>query len=199
MGGDKKVAELRQLAASGGLPGLPCCQLAGPSGTPGGGKTVYFVRHGQAVHNVAKETHTGPGSPYLDPALTDAPLTPLGKEQAQKLREAAAALPIDVVIVSPLVRAVETACLAFEAQLERGVPFVAVELCREQIGQNFCDARRPRAVVAAAYPRVDFGAIDEEDKLFTPERETLIALAQRAGAFLAALRERPEQAIAVVT
>lgn len=199
MSGDKKVAELRTLAASGGLPGLPCCQLAGPPGSPGGGKTVYFVRHGQAIHNVAKETHTGPDNPYLDPSLTDAPLTPLGKEQAQALREATAALPIDVVVVSPLVRAVETAYLAFEAQLERGVPFVAVELCREQIGQNLCDARRPRAIASAAFPRVDFGAIEEEDTLFTPGRETLIQLAQRAGAFLTGLSQRPEQVIAVVT
>ena len=157
------------------------------------------MRHGQATHNVAKDNHTGPGNPYLDPALTDAPLSPLGKEQAAALREATAALPIEVVLVSPLVRAVETACLAFSTQLERGVPFVAVELCREQIGQNMCDSRRPKSIAAAAFPKVDFGAIEEEDVLFSPERETLVAMCQRAGRLLEALRQRPEQAIAVVT
>ena len=138
---------------------MPCCRIAGPPGAEGGGKTVYFVRHGQAIHNVAKDKHTGPGNPYLDPALVDAPLTPLGREQAQKLRETAAALAVEVVITSPMLRAAETACLAFAAQLERGVPCVAVELCREQIGQNLCDKRGTRSVAAAAFPRVDYGAI----------------------------------------
>jgi hypothetical protein len=177
----KKVEELRALAQA-GLPGLPCCRLAGPPGTAGGGKTVYFVRHGEAIHNVAAKNKTGEGNPYLDPALTDAPLTPLGQEQARALAPASSALQLDVVLTSPLVRAVETACLGFPAQLEAGVPFLAVELCREQIGQNLCDARRPKAIAAAAFPRVDLSGVAEEDELFTPARESLSALATRAGA-----------------
>ena len=76
MGGNKKIDAIRALAEAGELPGLPCCKLAGPPGSPGGGKAIYFVRHGQAMHNVAKDNHTGPGNPYLDPALIDAPLQP---------------------------------------------------------------------------------------------------------------------------
>ena len=160
---------------------------------------MYFVRHGQAIHNVAKDNHKGEGNPYLDPALTDAPLTQLGREQARRLLPSTSALLVEVVICSPLSRAVETACLGFAAQLERGVPFVAVESCREQLGQNLCDARCETALAAAAHTRVDFSAIAPTDELFTPTRETLSELTCRAAAFLRLLQQRPERRIAVVT
>ena len=63
--------------------------------------TIYFVRHGEATGNRNK-TFQG---------TTDNPLTELGiaqgKTTAQRFRD----IPYDVIYSSPLVRAVETACL----------------------------------------------------------------------------------------
>lgn len=201
MGGSKKVQELRALRSEGKLPAcLPVCAVFPLSPADvGTGKVVHFVRHGQAEHNLAKDSYVGEGNPYLDPALTDAPLTELGREQARSLLAKTADLPVEVVICSPLHRATETACLGFATHMERGVPFVSNELCREQIGQNMCDARRETALVAIAFPKVDFSAVAPTDELFTPTRETLVELSVRAGAFLQSLQQRPERQIAVVT
>ena len=48
-----------------------------------GVKVTSFVRHGEATHNVVRETHVGSDNPYLNPALTDAPLTAVGRAQAE--------------------------------------------------------------------------------------------------------------------
>ena len=132
-------------------------------------------------------------------APTDAPLTAVGRAQAERLRPAADGLPLELVISSPLTRALETARLAFAAHLARGAPFVAVESCREQIGQNLCDKRQPASLTRPLFPEADMSAIAEADELFTPARETLGALAQRADAFLHEIRGRPEKHIAVVS
>ena len=117
----------------------------------------------------------------------------------RNIKAAADGLPLELVISSPLTRALETARLAFAAHLARGAPFVAVESCREQIGQNLCDKRQPASLTRPLFPEADMSAIAEADELFTPERETLGALAQRADAFLHEIRGRPEKHIAVVS
>ena len=136
---------------------------------------------------------------------------------------------LQLVVVSPLTRALETAVAAFggdcpaapgapllmraqealpELRVARpGVsaqgapPFVACELCREHLGVHPCDRRRALSYYRAAYPAVDWSLIEhEEDTLWDAEvRETDEELALRAKAFLHWLLARPEQHIAVVT
>lgn len=75
-------------------------------------KRVFLLRHGQAEHNVSEED------------VPDALLTDLGRQQARAWRGAVGAFGAEVVLISPLRRAVETALLAFE-----GEP-LPMELCR---------------------------------------------------------------------
>lgn len=73
-------------------------------------KVVYFVRHGESMANAR------PFELRMDVALRDAPLTDKGKMQARELQDAVKQWNVQVVIVSPLTRAMQTACLAFEKE-----------------------------------------------------------------------------------
>jgi broad specificity phosphatase PhoE len=182
----EKVAALRALS----VPGLPRFRVAAPEAA-GPVQHLYLIRHGEATHNVAPR-------PWGD-ELLDARLTPLGEEQAAALRASAAALPLELIVVSPLSRAIATALIGLAPHVQRSVPCVAVEACREQLGQNVPDRRRRASEVAADFPQVDLAAIAEDDALFTPTREPLPALAARADAFLEWVAARPEAHVAVVT
>lgn len=129
-------------------------------------------------------------------ANADAHLTPRGWQQAhalgQHMRKHAATAGVQLVVVSPLMRALETAAGVFGeeesgsggsagdilmvAQGEvaevraphsalrqrQGVTYMANELCRERLGPSSCDARRARSEAAAAFPGVDFSLIDAD-------------------------------------
>ena len=169
---NEKVQALRALR----VPGLPRFKIAGA--TDASAKDIYFIRHGEAAHNVAPR-------PWGE-ELIDAPLTEVGRQQAaEQLLPQAAGVAFDLVVVSPLVRAIETATIGLASHLESGVLFVVEEGCREQLGPNLPDKRRPKRVIAAAYPTLDFGAMtDDEDTLFTTEREALPLISTRAAVFL---------------
>jgi broad specificity phosphatase PhoE len=146
-------------------------------------KTVHFIRHGEGWHNVGL-------------ANADAHLTPRGWQQAHALgrhmREHVATAGVQLVVVSPLMRTLETAAGVFGeeesgsagsagdilmvAQGEaaevrvahaamrqrRGVTYIANELCRERLGPSSCDGRRSRSEAAAAFSGVDFSLIDDD-------------------------------------
>src|SRR6185312_652494 len=61
-------------------------------------KTVYFVRHGQSIHN---------GTPVFQ--SPDAPLSEQGVVQAQQIAERLAGVQFEVLISSPFPRAHQTA------------------------------------------------------------------------------------------
>lgn len=143
-------------------------------------KIVLMLRHGQGYHNVAalETPHPWPCGcvngdpgicPYSRPALTDAELTPLGREQATSAGASLVSAIPEVVYVSPLTRTLETAKLAVEGagNALSSVPFVANELIRERLGRHFCNKRSPLSSIARRFPKVDFSAVrSEEDVLF---------------------------------
>ena len=160
-----------------------------------GRKRVHFVRHGQGEHNKLKD-EIGRIA-YQDPRVLDARLTQLGKQQAEALQPLVEGLEVELVVVSPLSRAVETAQIGFRAHK---CPFVANELCREQCGgSHICDKRRTTAELKADFPQIDFADLaTNEDALHGNERELLTSIADRAFKFIMWLRRRPESNIAVV-
>ena len=81
--------------------------------------TVYLIRHGQSYFNVAYDsTEDGKVEPIYDLKYVDACLTDLGIQQAINARKQAKQLNIEVIISSPLTRAIQTSLLIFNEQLD---------------------------------------------------------------------------------
>lgn len=198
------------VAAAGGR---VCCAAASDGATPpAGGKVVHFIRHGEGTHNVAQREHRsdptwdGASEPYTldtDPAwrYLDAELNEKGRGQAAALQERTAALSPELLVVSPMRRATQTALAAFDAHVRRGaLRPLAQELCHERAGKHTCDKRLPRAELAALYPSVDYSLLQDEDDPYWGDgrtRESVPDLAARAGQFVSWLMARPERRVAV--
>mmetsp|Transcript_10099 Transcript_10099/g.16321 ORF Transcript_10099/g.16321 Transcript_10099/m.16321 type:complete len:280 (+) Transcript_10099:107-946(+) len=180
-----------------------------------GEKILYFVRHGQGFHNKAAaeskfkcdcgSENTG-NCPYLDEKLVDPHLTEVGKMQMEplsKITEKLHSQP-EIVFVSPLARAIQTALFGFSSLVEDDgqtkIPFIADRNARETAGLHMCDKRRSLKDIKAEFPFVDFSNIqDEQDKLWTPEREAPKSLILRAYLFMLGIRQRKEDIIGVVS
>ena len=114
-----------------------------------GPKVLHLVRHGQAMHNPKAEALREAGCTYDEfiaqmraDDCFDAPLTPLGTQQS---RDAAAAMAarvavadLELLVASPLSRALDTAELVFGAAT---CPRVCLESLRE-INGDMVNAKR---------------------------------------------------------
>ena len=188
----------------------------GSSGTSSGfvTKIVHFQRHGQGYHNLIGEVLRGAGlkpsvdsmdpivNPWLRPEIVDSPLTEKGKEECRQQCDKASLLNPELVIVSPLLRAIQTAQISFGHVFDHpNIPWIAHEGCREELGVLVCNKRRPLSSIKADYPRIEFsGEMSEEDTLWSPtERESGVSKSDRIYDFLVNfLAQRPESEIAVV-
>ncbi|KAF5455922.1 hypothetical protein F2P56_025450 [Juglans regia] len=177
-------------------------------------KTLHLVRHAQGIHNVEGEKNH---DAYLSYDFFDAQLSPLGWKQLHNLRKHVQACgiskSIDLVIVSPLLRTMQTAVGVFGGEAEAytdGVnvpplmvantgnsghpaisslnrpPFVAVELCRERLGVHPCDKRQSIREYRPLFPAIDFSLVENDDDiLWKPDiRETNEEVADRGQKFL---------------
>ncbi|KAK9810253.1 hypothetical protein WJX72_007356 [[Myrmecia] bisecta] len=143
-------------------------------------KEVFFIRHGEGWHNIGYEDQE------------DAHLTPFGWAQAAAVKQHMVSqnLRVQLVVVSPLMRTLETAVGIFgggpvtdpqqpvlmlakgEEPKRRtaqpamacapGVPFIAHEGCRERMGVNPCDRHRPLSLTRELYPGVDFSLVKSD-------------------------------------
>ncbi|XP_050214867.1 phosphoglycerate mutase-like protein 1 [Mercurialis annua] len=190
-------------------------------------KTLHLVRHAQGIHNVEGEKNH---DNYLSETLFDAYLTPLGWQQVDNLRKHVREIglnkKIELVIVSPLLRTMQTAVGVFGGEgYTDGInvpplmvenagksnhpaisslnspPFVAVELCREHLGVHPCDRRRSISEYRPIFPAIDFSLIESDaDILWTADvREENAHVAARGQEFLKWLWTRKEKEIAVVS
>jgi broad specificity phosphatase PhoE len=129
----------------------------------------------------------------------------VGEQQAHAVgtRIRDARMAVDVILVSPLTRALQTATLMFVDELKSRNPprFVAIELCREAFGGHPCDQRRTRSELHRDFPHVDFSLVEtDEDTWHNPEkRETVREVALRCDKMLDVLRARQERNIALVS
>ncbi|MFD2205876.1 histidine phosphatase family protein [Kiloniella antarctica] len=120
---------------------------------------IYLIRHGQSEFNaVAKDG--------IDPLIYDAPLTALGRAQADEAREKVRDLGIEQVICSPLTRAVQTALRIFEDT----VP-ITVEAHHREMVCNSCDVGRHPRVLTQAFPMLNFDHLDDHWWHRGPENE----------------------------
>ncbi|TYH17928.1 hypothetical protein ES288_A05G230600v1 [Gossypium darwinii] len=190
-------------------------------------KTLHLVRHAQGVHNVAGEIDH---AAYSSEEYFNAHLTPLGWQQVDHLRnhvhETGLSKKVDLVIVSPLLRTMQTAVGVFGGEgYKDGIevpplmvanagqsdrpeisslncpPFVAAELCREHLGVHPCDRRRSINEYRSLFPAIDFSLIENDDDVLwkADTREKNEEVAARGMKFLSWLWTRKEKEIAIVT
>jgi broad specificity phosphatase PhoE len=155
---------------------------------------VHFIRHGQSTFNAAW-AETG-----RDPGHIDAPLSPLGHDQVAQARDALAPVRVDLVITSPLTRALQTTVGIFGG---RGVDVMVTCRHRERL-ESSCDLGRSPKELATDFPHLAFdhladpwwhdGLPGEAGVPHEPED----VFEARVAAFAAWLDARPEASIAVV-
>jgi phosphohistidine phosphatase SixA len=127
------------------------------------------------------------------------------------------------VIVSPLVRAIQTAKITFQqyypttaaSNKDDDIPWIAHEACREELGLLVCNQRRRRSEIVAEHPEIDYQFIEhEEDVLWETlggggggganaspprrRRESVVEKTNRIYDFMKFLQGRDEDEIVVV-
>jgi len=160
--------------------------------------------------------------------ILDAPLTQKGRDQCEAQKDYASKLEnVELVIVSPLVRALQTAHITFgdylptttttttatEQLQRRDVKWIAHEGIREELGTLMCNKRQPFSETKSQFPLVDYThlpqveedvlwndhAIQTSDENGVPQRESMEDMSHRAYDFLTEfVYRRPEREIAVV-
>eukprot|EP00930_Biecheleria_cincta_P052084 TRINITY_DN37325_c0_g1_i1.p1 TRINITY_DN37325_c0_g1~~TRINITY_DN37325_c0_g1_i1.p1 ORF type:complete len:233 (-),score=39.70 TRINITY_DN37325_c0_g1_i1:326-991(-) len=148
------------------------------------GRRVLLLRHGQAVHNVG-------------PDVPDAPLTALGKVQAGAWRNTIHEFDAEVVLISPLTRAVQTACLAFESD---AAPMEMCRWARELWWDE--EANQPGSIekmqlLLQGLPRGS--EVHGLEKALNPGVQEPMTEGDSVEALRTLLLRRPEERVAVVT
>ena len=174
-------------------------------------KRIHFVRHGQALHNVNAERMRAEGCSYeefiaqmqADDAF-DADLTSKGRADADACSASCRDVQktIELVVASPLSRALETADRVFpDSSLPnaRGNR-VCLETIREINGLLLNGKRREKQELVRKFPCWNFDAIaTEEDGTWKPDAlEDEQSVLDRAHDTLAWIWNRPERSIALV-
>jgi broad specificity phosphatase PhoE len=160
-------------------------------------KTIHLIRHGQSTWN-AHYAATGE-----DPMHFDARLTDLGHAQVAVRRQELANERYDLIVTSPLTRAIQTTLGVFAPYLGR-VPVIVEALHRERL-ESSCDVGRPASALAAEFATLAFDHLAEEwwpngctadhrGIRFEPDDR----FRRRVHTFRHWLASRPEQRIAVV-
>lgn len=162
------------------------------------GKTIYFIRHAEAKHNVLD--HNGPDYTLRDPRLTNT-----GVLQAQRIRDA---IPMDVlaniqlIVTSPLQRSIHSCLLAFRNQIEWKTVPVVINKDLQETSILPCDTGSSRAQLIEAFPQLE-SEIREglaEDDWFQKSSNDCLpsALNARARQFMKWLMDRKERVIVVM-
>lgn len=164
-------------------------------------KIIHFVRHAEGTHNLAAQLESV--TAYLREDLEDAELTEKGKKQCQELHldSSKKYQNIQLVVVSPMNRTMQTALLSFPQYINI-VPWIAKEEIREKTGIHPCDKRKSISEHQIRYPKIDFSEIESNDDIIYPKynsREPVQDVIDRATVFLNWLMRRPEREILVVT
>ena len=160
-------------------------------------KTLYFIRHAQAEHNVALEKHNNNKDILIENKYFDSKLSKRGREQRRQLLNKDEIKEVDIIFVSPLTRTLETA----EILCNLKKPIVALELVRERLGVRPCDKRRSITEQKERFIKIDFSLCeDDEDKLWKlNHRETEEELKQRIINFLEWVKKTEYKKIAIIT
>ena len=143
---------------------------------------MFLLRHGQSLFNL-HFTKT-----RRDPGIEDPELTELGHRQAEAAAATLAAERITRVIISPYLRALQTA----EPILARHRAAVTIMPEVRERAAFVCDIGSPPALLASRFPQHEFGHLAE---VWWPgERETVEETIGRADTFRATMANRDDSA-----
>lgn len=121
--------------------------LVGPSASPvkKAVTELLLVRHGQSMHNVSDVAQYGDTG--ADATLFDAPLSPLGENQVAALAGHPELAAAELVVTSPLTRAVQTLLGAFPKAPAACPPIEMWPLAAEHLTDS-CDIGSGASVLA---------------------------------------------------
>ncbi|KAI9512660.1 histidine phosphatase superfamily [Russula earlei] len=198
----KLIAEIDELCSKSSDPGVSY-------------KVFFFGRHGEGFHNAAITQYgqqawdekwgllDGDGKLIWGP---DPRLTAIGEDQARNAhaawkREIAHGIPVPhKFYCSPLKRALRTLELTFEGFLPVDPKPIILENCREHYGRHSCDKRSTRSALQSEFPNFVFEeGFEEEDVLYSAERETEANLQRRAKLVLDRIFEKDDDTYISVT
>jgi broad specificity phosphatase PhoE len=159
--------------------------------------TLLLIRHAEALHNKTKD-HT-----LRDPELSD-----LGVQQCAALRSSLRTewpnlAKVDLIVVSPMRRTLQTATLALDWLIAEGVK-VEVDADWQEVYNKPCDTGSPIPDLERDFPGFDFSTVDPlypdksspKGKRYADNKSAVLARAQFA---LGKLYSRPEKLIIVVS
>lgn len=158
-------------------------------------KTIHLIRHGQSAFNAAFDAVQ-----RVDPMIFDAPLSALGREQAAALRPEVHGLGVELVVTSPLTRALQTTLHAFGLD---HAPVRVEALHRERL-EHSCDVGRSPRDLRREFADLLFDHLDDPwwhsdgshpRAIVVEPEDTLLG---RVASFRDWLAARPERTIAVV-
>lgn len=158
-------------------------------------KTVHLIRHGQSTFNAYMSLHG------RDPMYFDAPLSPLGQQQADDLADQVRDMDIGLVVTTPFTRAIQTARAGFREK--RDVPMLVNPYHRELLAAS-CDVGRSPTLLASEFPDLDFTALTDPWWHVQPDhpgpfsQEPEDDFMDRLLRFKGWIANRPESEIAVV-
>ncbi|KAK3669324.1 hypothetical protein LTR78_010786 [Recurvomyces mirabilis] len=154
---------------------------------------LHVMRHGQGYHS---EAVTKNGHQVHDPHLT-----PKGREQcADRCAEFKNHDSIELLLASPLRRALETCKLTFTPCIDRGMRIIALPMA-EEASDAPCDTGSEADILKQEFPKaVDFDHV--KYGWFLHEGEYAVdpkSLNARAAKLRRFIRDRPEKEVALVS
>ena len=157
-------------------------------------KTLYCIRHGYALHNKLF-WDIGPRA-YSE--YRDTPLLEKGYEQAKRLNRTWNEIDdIQLVIVSPCIRTLDTATFIFQ---HRNIPMISKDFLIEYPlgGHEICNKRKNVEDLRYMYPYINFDINDKHLK-WSDEKESISKLNNRIEEMLDWIGNRRETRIAIVS
>ena len=160
-------------------------------------KTLYCIRHGVAEHNINYFKYGS--QTFYDPQFTDTKLVDEGIQQATSLRDSWTQLKdIDLVVVSPLMRTLQTAEILFNGTNK---PIIALDYIREYpLGLHTCNKRSSKEEYMKLFPKVDFSNLqtNNDEVWSSTKEESKESLNSRIQELLQFVKSRSETNIALV-
>ena len=156
-------------------------------------KTLYCIRHGTSEHNIRyKEVGDIAFNEKMDTKLVDAGIiesTNLGITWDKKDS-------IDIVIVSPLSRTLETCYNIFKNTSTNIV--VLDDLIEYPQHSEICNRRMNKCIIEQQYPTFDFSQLPQDREWDTSKTETYKELKDRCYGVKEWILNRPEKNVCIV-